>query len=1355
MLHPNTVSVQKNKVALESSLSLRALASSIACPVKMDKGASEADIVGDENQLFSAIELPEYKSLGIKVATIEDESDGQSNVTQKAEGECPNPVGRGISGKSTADLSNSRRAHERSSFVSPTRVSNSRQQKLYRHQSLLLFGGERVRFNEETDALSGPESLVNDSAVSSNESLKQDAETALERAQATCGERDLPKLAADYGVREPNLSIVLSHWKNNGSELSEATLKNVPRWKRAPELSVMTTLQEDLLMSLDCSAEEVRVLLDQQKRWFRWPRLARKKLLLDIKTFRRTRKQLYSSLHQRSYVSRWLAQQGFRTDWDAFVGFCKYQVKDGAFHVFFMVLSLCVDICFSILYLAEMQIVYPRYNLGKGYPHWLFISRPMAIWYTAVSFATFDALSTFAYVMRWEGKIHQLLWDRFFLFNLLTAGPFIASIFFDKGNELYVPYYLRLWVVLLRLRGVLRLHKNHTRIVDDFTERTIILILTLINILFTAMCAFQYFEMMTPPKNQFPYRYGIIESFYFIIITASTVGYGDITPTSYPSQIIVILLIIVALAVLPGLISNLVEAAKTSGGSSTMPYYHDPMSEFVVIQGFFRTPEFVNDLLHVFFGTKNYRSEMRLLLLSSEKLDNSVRGLINSSAYDSRVQFRLGSLLEERDLKRYNISQASAIFLAGHEPSMPSAAASDQNKVLTVWSLNEYASSVPVFVETLLPQTDSYIAKYSRAVACLDELRQILLGYSCLYRGSSTLILNLLNQVMPTRNHSLAWEAQYADGLNQQIATGTLNPIFVDFHFNKLSKFLYEQFQVILFAVNVYNPQTYERTFLLNPGRSYRMDVNDICVYICPSAMEIDQINLLSLEQYKYLTSLGAQANLYFSRERRLSASIVSSARSSTSNDIDSPEVSTDSLNKFFTDISEETTIKPPTLGQLFNSDVPLCHVLKKPHHNRDECVISSAEKIAKHILILAQDFHLIRLVCTLRSAQLNSGDFRPVVIFSHRLPTAREFKSFAEFPKIYFIRGDCLSSKDLLRAGLRKAEKVLIMSLNRSASSDKADDAPLDDADAATLSLSDFRSLNSRSWGGDSNDDLQDGRTIIVCAMIHELFPSEFQSKTVIVEITRRSYVRFIAPTLTSSNAKSQKLAINSIKAKIFGVESLEVNNSVADPSRKDSLVSPAEGTTTGLGSSGLFTSAGDNMDSKSGWAKSHRLNDTSSSISTRTYLHAKRDIALYGLDKREQKFEYLFTPTYAAGRILLERPLKTILMDTFVNSVTLDAVKVLCGVRYKESLDVYHTLQISPSYLCYIDVLEGFENRPFGHLFAELASRYGIIALGLYRAANNPVLGNSLPFVYTNPLASTLVIENDLVYVLKFGND
>ena len=61
----------------------------------------------------------------------------------------------------------------------------------------------------------------------------------------------------------------------------------------------------------------------------------------------------------------------------------------------------------------------------------------------------------------------------------------------------------------------------------------------------------------------------LFNAFYFCIVTFSTVGFGDVTPRIWPSQLLVVIMICVALVVLPLQVGTL-------GGSDTLGKWKGP-----------------------------------------------------------------------------------------------------------------------------------------------------------------------------------------------------------------------------------------------------------------------------------------------------------------------------------------------------------------------------------------------------------------------------------------------------------------------------------------------------------------------------------------------------------------------------------------------------------------------------------------------------------------------------------------------------------------------------------------------------------------------------------------------------------
>jgi voltage-gated potassium channel Kch len=77
---------------------------------------------------------------------------------------------------------------------------------------------------------------------------------------------------------------------------------------------------------------------------------------------------------------------------------------------------------------------------------------------------------------------------------------------------------------------------------DPLQEKYVALLATLMAIVYTTMCSYQYTEMMFAEQI-----FSISESLYATIVTLSTVGYGDIVPKSVQGRFVIIFAILVRL----------------------------------------------------------------------------------------------------------------------------------------------------------------------------------------------------------------------------------------------------------------------------------------------------------------------------------------------------------------------------------------------------------------------------------------------------------------------------------------------------------------------------------------------------------------------------------------------------------------------------------------------------------------------------------------------------------------------------------------------------------------------------------------------------------------------------------------
>ncbi|ORX93957.1 hypothetical protein K493DRAFT_261892 [Basidiobolus meristosporus CBS 931.73] len=807
----------------------------------------------------------------------------------------------------------------------------------------------------------------------------------------------------------------------------------------------------------------------------------------------------------------------------------------------------------------------------------------------------------FAQTNRWS-----VILSLYTFLDLVTGVPVISSLFLTHGQYLYVPYFLRSIVVVWRIKRALniRMDLGSDKPYDPLLMKLTLLVAYILIIVYNGMAAFQYFELMFADKN-----YNLIESFYFTIITVSTVGYGDISPSSIPGKFVVICLIIVVLTILPGLISDTIDTLnqKKAGGGS---YRNNKEGNLVVICGVFDHLQRVKDILNGFLHQEREANGTKLLFLGREQPSMQIKVLLNTPAYKSRVTFLQGSVLDTQDLQRASIENASAVFILSDRDTEDTIE-EDENNTLRTWAVHIHAPHVPIYTYNHHPFTSTNQQNVTTQTICPKEYQQALIGYNCLYRGSATLILNLLYNSQPIDKYSEPWQAQYDDGSGNEIYSGLVNPNFVGKPFALISWYIYQEFQAVLFAVNVYVNRLKAHHLVLNPGNCYELGPNDICYYISQGPQEIQDISKMT--QSEFLNSL-KHINYLTPSERDLLTSPHRSSRypkyQRKSNVVEFP--------KFNSDIIVGQP-QPP----YEEPSTPLCHLLKYPINAADQLVLDDAKFMAGHVLICAGFSDPFRLICTLRAAHITESEHRQIVILRSSPPSETELKTLGVFADIFFVIGQRRSEKDLIRAGILSASRIIILRKN------------------------DFVQ---------KHDEYVDTSVIMCNQLARRILKQHDESKYIIVEIVEQSNVKLLQ-------------------------------------------------------------------------ASDH---------------HSKHNFAKV----------FTHASSYASGEVFVDCSIDHLFYQGYHNEAIMKLVRLLCGLRSQKDLAFDTQLDITSSYLCYIQVPEKFVGKAYDALYRELAAEQGIVPLGLFRASDSD-LGNTMPFVFCNPVPAILLRADDLVYVLKVTFD
>ncbi|CAH2316771.1 potassium channel subfamily T member 1 isoform X8 [Pelobates cultripes] len=176
----------------------------------------------------------------------------------------------------------------------------------------------------------------------------------------------------------------------------------------------------------------------------------------------------------------------------------------------------------------------------------LWVDRRMPLWAIQVTVAIISFMETMLLIyLSYKGNIWEQIIRISFILEMINSVPFIITIFWAPLRNLFIPVFLNCWLAKCVLENMINdLHRAIQRTQSAMFNQVIILICTLLCLVFTGMCGIQHLERAGENLSLF-------KSFYFCIVTFSTVGYGDVTPKIWPSQLLVVIMICVALVVLP------------------------------------------------------------------------------------------------------------------------------------------------------------------------------------------------------------------------------------------------------------------------------------------------------------------------------------------------------------------------------------------------------------------------------------------------------------------------------------------------------------------------------------------------------------------------------------------------------------------------------------------------------------------------------------------------------------------------------------------------------------------------------------------------------------------------------------
>ncbi|DAZ98735.1 TPA: hypothetical protein N0F65_003791 [Lagenidium giganteum] len=941
------------------------------------------------------------------------------------------------------------------------------------------------------------------------------------------------------------------------------------------------------------------------------------------------------------------------------------------------------------------------------------------------------------------------------IIDLLTIIPTYISFFITDVNA---PIEFFRIARVFRALSVLRLY----RVISSYRGydyELAVLIFSTFTLIFVAASVFQTLETDWYAKQQNS-DFQFHQAVYFVFVTISTVGYGDITPHTTASQMVVMFMLIVVVTIIPRQLNRIHELSKLQNGymhSYNLRKRSVQNGGHVVVTGSVEY-ESAAEFLAEFYRSRLGRVHMDVVILADQIPSQRLQSLLRGAAYRRRTTYLKGTLLNEKDAERAHIKEAAAVFILADKKNPKHSDAHDALTVLQALAIDKYrfrlrngaTSSSPggvrkreirCFLQVISPLRSRGLRTITGVEVALNNprLRTAILARNLLCPGAIALLLNLIysapeQDVARAKSHDVPWIGEYAHGLQHQIFPVYLPPYFVGMKYEQAALGLYKHFQIMFLAV--YDRKAGERDrkrISLSPFGQVLQE-NDLGFFIAPSAaMAKHAVDSLFRADEMYPLRSHNLPTLVYSSESVLDRQSLVKERSHSilllndDDDVSSSDGGEEIVHACafddmsITDATEGSTTTAATMSPLFQS----CQVrspgqsLPVTSLHRAGSTLNAAmlKRLRNHIIICGPFAHGHQLACYLDElyareqpsmSQDTSATSHPtILLLVKKLPRHVDIDDLpCPLPDNVFVeKGVSQNVEDLLRVRAFDAKAVLMIPGN--------------------WNVDEMREENTE----DVNEHLMDYQVImstLSLRTVHDLHARHLSSNV--------------------SSTKSSLLVDSQMRPN--GISVVKGHGSITYFAHK----------------SERFATAGQHQ-----MPAPIKYKPRSESFPS----------------KDNDAVPASFSPSYAAGEIFVDGVLDTLLCQSFFNPYVIDIIRALAGDYYGNSShasqsfacsmmryfrDSRHRTASNDSTYGYSSTLHHeksalpypvlgiatlaphLHGRSFSQVFAA-ALREQVLLIGIYRQPHEMTNGNALPYVYTCPEASSAcrVLDGDLLHVVS----
>ncbi|XP_036429925.1 calcium-activated potassium channel subunit alpha-1a isoform X4 [Colossoma macropomum] len=559
-------------------------------------------------------------------------------------------------------------------------------------------------------------------------------------------------------------------------------------------------------------------------------------------------------------------------------------------------------------------------------------------------------------------------------------------------------------------------------------------------------------------QNSQPLSYW--ECVYLLMVTMSTVGYGDVCAKTTLGRLFMVFFILGGLAMFASYVPEIIELIgnrKKYGGS----YSAVNGRKHIVVCGHI-TLESVSNFLKDFLHKDRDDVNVEIVFLHNISPNLELEALFKR--HFTQVEFYQGSVLNPHDLARVKIESADAcLILANKYCADPDA--EDASNIMRVISIKNYHPKIRIITQMLqyhnkahLLNIPSWNWKEGDDAICLAELKAGFIAQSCLAQGLSTMLANLFSMRSFIKIEEDTWQKYYLEGVANEMYTEYLSSAFVGLSFPAVCELCYVKLKLLLIAIE-YKSEQRESSILINPGNHVKMQEGTLGFFIASDAKEVKRAFFYCKACHDDITDPKRIKKCGCKRLEDEHPSTLSPKKKQRNGGMrNSPNCSPKMMR--------HDPLLIPGNEQIENMDVNVKRYDSTgmfhwcPPKDIEKVILTRSEAsmtvLSGHVVVCifgdvtSALVGLRNLVMPLRASNFHYHELKHIVFVGSLDYLRREWESLHNFPKVSILPGTPLSRADLRAVNINLCDMCVILSANQN----NIDDASLQDKECILASL-------------------------------------------------------------------------------------------------------------------------------------------------------------------------------------------------------------------------------------------------------------------------------------------------------------